>query len=397
MQQQLLQPEGRDRAASWRICWPLAKWFRLGRCCTLMVCLSVGVCIWGHGRVQYVAWGFLEVLFCFWLAWILVIALALFIPPLQREMVYLHRVRSCWVDRNVEDRSTCATTRHLLAPYSRNVELPIKEGGLAIPSWHMAPSDLSSELETLTAAARNDRLDSALLDPDAKVVLWLHGQGKDRTQNSRVRRYRKFAEKIQAHVLAIEYRGFGETVGQFTPTHHSLIEDAMTGFEWLREKTRQKNDIVIFGQSLGCAVAVQLAARLERENIPYNSLILDVPFKNTVDAMQFHPAATPLQFLPGGQALANICLSDSCRWDSDLIIGDLNRPLLTISGGADNLVGPRAAGQLCDIAAEAKPKRICRHVHIDQANHANTFTFSSWLHAVTAFTYGDEQQMCRVE
>ena len=65
------------------------------------------------------------------------------------------------------------------------------------------------------------------------------------------------------NVLMLEYRGYGFSTGM--PNEEGLNIDAQTGLDWIRtyDETR-KSSIVIYGQSLGGAVAIQLVARNQR-------------------------------------------------------------------------------------------------------------------------------------
>ena len=58
----------------------------------------------------------------------------------------------------------------------------------------------------------------------------------------------------------LEYRGYGASTG--TPDEKGLMIDAQTGLDWIRTSTETKdNKIVVYGQSIGGAVAIQLVAK----------------------------------------------------------------------------------------------------------------------------------------
>lgn len=66
-------------------------------------------------------------------------------------------------------------------------------------------------------------------------------------------------DNIGCHVLMLEYRGYGLSTG--TPNEDGLNIDAQTGLDYIRERAETKDTkIVIYGQSLGGAVAIQLVA-----------------------------------------------------------------------------------------------------------------------------------------
>lgn len=67
-------------------------------------------------------------------------------------------------------------------------------------------------------------------------------------------------ENIGCNVLMLEYRGYGLSTG--TPDEEGIEIDAQTALDYIRQqKETQGGKIIVFGQSLGGAVAIQLVAR----------------------------------------------------------------------------------------------------------------------------------------
>ncbi len=67
-------------------------------------------------------------------------------------------------------------------------------------------------------------------------------------------------EQLGCTVLMLEYRGYGLSTG--TPDEEGLRVDAQTGLDYLRQREDTRDSrIVVYGQSLGGAVAVWLVAR----------------------------------------------------------------------------------------------------------------------------------------
>lgn len=70
-------------------------------------------------------------------------------------------------------------------------------------------------------------------------------------------------ENTGCNVLMLEYRGYGMSTG--TPNEEGLMIDAQTGLDWIRNsKETEGNKIVVYGQSLGGAVAIQLVAKNQK-------------------------------------------------------------------------------------------------------------------------------------
>jgi fermentation-respiration switch protein FrsA (DUF1100 family) len=66
-------------------------------------------------------------------------------------------------------------------------------------------------------------------------------------------------EVLGCNVLMLEYRGYGLSTG--VPDENGLKIDAQTGLDYLRQRAETKNSkIVIYGQSIGGAVAIHLVA-----------------------------------------------------------------------------------------------------------------------------------------
>ncbi|KAJ4017971.1 hypothetical protein NW752_001881 [Fusarium irregulare] len=75
------------------------------------------------------------------------------------------------------------------------------------------------------------------------------------------------ADPINTHVLAFDYRGYGKSTG--SPSEEGIITDAVTIADWaLRTAGIPPERIVVFGQSLGSAVAIALANELSHREMP---------------------------------------------------------------------------------------------------------------------------------
>ena len=149
-------------------------------------------------------------------------------------------------------------------------------------------------------------------------------------------------------LLALNYRGFGGSSGK--PTEDGLIRDATAAYEFARARYPAKR-IVLFGESLGTAVAVALAAGHE-----IGALILDAPFTSAADV-----GAAAYPFAPVRRLMKD-------KFRSDERIGRVAAPLLVLHGDADRIVPSRFGEALFALARE--PKRLVRfpqggHVNLD--------------------------------
>lgn len=167
--------------------------------------------------------------------------------------------------------------------------------------------------------------------PESRVVtLYLHGNGDNIS-----RRPGHLREILAAgsSVLILDYRGFGRSLGW--PTERGLYRDADAAYDHLIARGDKPEQIVIHGESLGSAVAVDLAARRSCAG-----LILECPLTSVTDmARKLVPGLGPL-FVRG--------------FDARRKIPEVRAPLLIIHGDDDRMV-PYAMGKaLYDAANEPK-------------------------------------------
>ncbi len=164
-------------------------------------------------------------------------------------------------------------------------------------------------------------------------------------------------------VLLFDYRGYAGNPGH--PTESGLARDARAAEAWVRMKA-PAHPVVYFGESLGGAVAIELAL-----DHPPAVLVLRSPFTSLADI-----AADHYWFLPVRALL----------WDeypSIDRIGEVATPTLVIAGSADSIV-PFAQSRAIYDAAPA-PKEL---LVIDGADHNDPalFSGSAVIDAITRFS-----------
>lgn len=90
------------------------------------------------------------------------------------------------------------------------------------------------------------------------TILMFHGNAGN--IGHRVPIAKVLQEHIGCNVLMLEYRGYGLSTG--TPNEEGLLLDAQTGLDYIRQQEETQNEkIIVYGQSLGGAVAIQLVAK----------------------------------------------------------------------------------------------------------------------------------------
>jgi uncharacterized protein len=137
-------------------------------------------------------------------------------------------------------------------------------------------------------------------------------------------------------VLLLSYRGYGGNQGQ--PTETGLYRDGQAALDFL-QKTQSipPQCIVLFGESLGTGVAVELASRQR-----VGAVIMQAAYSSMVDM-----AARHFPFLPSDWLLKD-------RFDSASKIHQLQTPLLFIHGERDHIVPISLAEKLFHRAPEPK-------------------------------------------
>lgn len=134
------------------------------------------------------------------------------------------------------------------------------------------------------------------------TILFLHGNTATRATFGRVQYYTAFTSRLQTNVLAIDYRGFGDSPG--SPSQRGLATDARAAFDWLLANGATPQDILIVGHSLGTAVASSLAVSLSEEMIRFKGLVLMAPFTSmdtlvdTYSILGLFPVMRPLTMVP---------------------------------------------------------------------------------------------------
>jgi uncharacterized protein len=105
------------------------------------------------------------------------------------------------------------------------------------------------------------------------VTLFLHGNAGNIT--NRTPRIQEIAA-AGSSVLMLDYRGYGKSSGR--PSEQGLYRDSEAGFVYLLGKGYRAEHIILHGESLGTAVAIDLASRR-----PCAALILEAPFTSASD------------------------------------------------------------------------------------------------------------------
>ena len=175
-------------------------------------------------------------------------------------------------------------------------------------------------------------------DRPLATMLYLHGNGGNISVEVKAHRF----YELGFSVLLIDYRGYGRSQGNF-PSETTVYQDAQTALDHLvKERQISPKKIVVYGHSLGGAIAVNLASQ--------NSQIAGLIVSSSFTSMQ-QMAARDWKF-----RLFPIELILNQKFDSVEKVRSLKMPTLFIHGMNDALI-PVAIGQALYNAAP-QPKQL---------------------------------------
>jgi len=170
------------------------------------------------------------------------------------------------------------------------------------------------------------------------ATLYLHGNGYNVTTRAD---HIRGITAAGSDVLVIDYRGYGKSDGR--PSERGLYTDANAGYRYV---VSMGKPVIIQGQSLGTAVAVDLAVRR-----PCAGLVLEMPFTSGRDIARRVSPLAPLVVW---------------GFDSRAKISKLRAPLLIMHGDQDQMV-PFSMGREL-FAAAPEPKQFWT---VPGAGHGN--------------------------
>ena len=185
------------------------------------------------------------------------------------------------------------------------------------------------------------------------TVLYFHGNASNLAGRSeRIALFRAAGYGI----LMMSYRGYSGSTGY--PTETNNIGDALAAFEFLGASGVKSQDIILYGESLGSGVAVQVATKQK-----VGGIILDAPYTSLADA-----GARIYPYLPVRLAIAD-------HYDSVSVIKKIQAPLLIVHGTHDTVIPIELGRELFEAAIEPK-----KFVELKGAGHSDHYGHGSFDH-----------------
>ena len=216
-----------------------------------------------------------------------------------------------------------------------------------------ADAGLTGVQEVTLATLDGERLIAwwAAATPGRPTILYFHGNGGSLIGG---------AERIQLFsqagfgVFMLSYRSYSGSTGK--PSERALVSDAILAYEYLRQQSVSPEDVVVYGESLGSGVAVQLAV-----SRPVGAVILDAPYTSLPDiGKSLYP------FMP-----VETFMTD--RFESRRHIEKVKAPILILHGTKDRTIPIEFGRALFEAAPE--PKEFAA---IEGAGHSNIYSYGAF-------------------
>jgi fermentation-respiration switch protein FrsA (DUF1100 family) len=180
------------------------------------------------------------------------------------------------------------------------------------------------------------------------ALIWFHGNAGNISH--RLENIKLLHDKVKIHIFIFDYRGYGRSEGK--ASEEATYLDAEAAIEYVRKRLAVDGKrIILFGRSLGAAVAVEMALRFESR-----VLILETPFASIREM-----ARSVFPLLPIAPLLQT-------HYDVLDKIRKISTPLLVLHGDRDEIV-PFAQGKMVFDAAP-EPKKFYT---IIGARHNDTY------------------------
>lgn len=169
------------------------------------------------------------------------------------------------------------------------------------------------------------------------AVLYLHGNEANLARElDRLDALRRLGLPI----LAIDYRGYGESSGP-APSESRVYDDAAAAWDYMIEVIGlDPGHVVIYGHSLGGAIAAELALRRPAAC----ALVLESAFTSMADMARLHYPMFPVDWLLNQ------------RFDTAQRVARLRQPIVFVHGTHDDIVPVGMSERL--LAAAREPKRL---------------------------------------
>lgn len=161
-----------------------------------------------------------------------------------------------------EEWDLSSPLKYGLPESTKVIDIPLTEApdSPKIAAWHMLPTENDEEKGS------------------KPTVLYLHGVAHTRGYPHRVDLYKELLD-AGFSVLAIDYRGFGDSTEVSDIRETTVVEDAHRALRYLRD-TIGASSVIVWGHSQGAAIATHMMAEADLKPMEKVKLVLESPYSN---------------------------------------------------------------------------------------------------------------------
>jgi len=185
---------------------------------------------------------------------------------------------------------------------------------------------------------------------DGYTILIFHGNGGH--VGHRIKKFESFINAGYG-LFFLEYRGYADNPGK--PSEKGLYNDASAAINFLFDENIKSNKIILYGESLGCGIAVKLSAEYK-----FAATILEAPYTSIKDVAQKHYWYLPAKWLVLDQ------------YNIINIVDKIKSPLLIVHGEKDNIIDINFGKKVFEFANQPKES-----LFVKNAGHNDLFDFDT--------------------
>ncbi|KAF9552385.1 alpha/beta-hydrolase [Agrocybe pediades] len=270
----------------------------------------------------------------------LVFAALVAIPFVQKYVIFLNAITlPLGADFSTPEKYGFAPNRTL------NFYIPMRNHQ-SLGAWFILSDPYYHALPSKAIPGDNALLHMQRALEKKPIILYLHGSGASRAGSQRVQQYQAFSTRLDANVLAIDYRGFADSLTGEGPSETTLVKDGATAFEWLMSNGKKDQDILVVGHGLGSSVAAKLGQRLTRDGKKCKGIVMLAPFSSMYEAaisykaFSFIPLLEPFTWMNWGYGQRIIQGVMTYSFDTLDAVPDITAPKVLIAHAEDDSVVP---------------------------------------------------------
>lgn len=236
-------------------------------------------------------------------------------------------------------------TRNFLVNSTNSIQLGV---------WHIFPSQRANCQHS--SDQWNDSQD--WFADEYMVVLYMHGIGGTRSSQHRVSLYKMLSHQLNMHVITFDYRGYADSTNVW-PHSEGLVNDTNAVYNWLLQNGVSPKRILLWGHSLGTAVAVR---HLSLVKVHPMATVLEAPFTNFREVIISFPLSRLFTFLPYFEYffVDPLVQNPATNFDSLALLHRVQSPLLILHARDDMIVPFDLGKKLHQVAHQVQPNNVSR-------------------------------------